>query len=69
MLDNPVIGCIESIRHDFEGNPSFLWNAHPGVGHQCDTQAISGRDAIHLLFDRARIGIYKDMKQCLHCFT
>jgi hypothetical protein len=63
VFDNPIVGCIESVLHDLEHNPSFLGNSHPGVGHQGDIQTISAGDAVDLVFDRARIGIYKDVQQ------
>ena len=63
VLDNPVICRIEPVIYNFEGNPSFIGNSHPGVGHQCDIKVISCCDAVHLRFDRARISIDKDMQQ------
>ena len=63
VFDNPIIGRIESVRYNFEYNPLFIRNPHPGVCHQCDFKAIPACDAIHLLFDRARISIYKDVQQ------
>ena len=64
VLDNPIIGRIKSGIYNLKSNPSFIWNAHPSVGHQGDIKAISACDAVHLLFDRARISIYKDVQQC-----
>ena len=63
VLDNPVIGRIEIVPHDFQFNPPFVRNPHPGVGHQGDVEVISACNAVHLLFDRARISIDKDMEQ------
>ena len=63
MFDNPIIGRVESVLYNFECNPSFIRNSHPRVGHQCDIKAISACDAVHLLFDRARISIDKYVQQ------
>ena len=63
VLDNPIIGRIECILHNFECNPLLIWNSHPGVGHQGDVEVIPACDTIDLLFDRARIGINIDMQQ------
>jgi len=63
VFDNPIIGCVEFVLYNFECNPSFIRNSHPRVGHQCDIKAISACDTVHLLFDRARISIYKDVQQ------
>jgi hypothetical protein len=52
-----------TVLYNFEYNPLFIRNPHPGVGHQCDIKAIPACEALHLLFDRARIGIYKDVQQ------
>ena len=62
-LDNAIIGRIEPFPYNLERNPLFVWSPHPGVGHQCDIKTISAGDAIHLLFDRARISINKDVEQ------
>ena len=63
MFDNPIIGRVESVLYYFECNPPFIRNSHPRVGHQRDIKAISACHAVHLLFDRARISIYKDVQQ------
>jgi len=63
VFDNPIIGRVESALYNFECNPSFIGNSHPRVGHQCDIKAISACDTVHLLFDRARISINKDVQQ------
>ena len=63
MFDNPIIGRVESVLYNFECNPSFIRNSHPRVGHQGDIKAISACDAVHLLFDRARISIDKYVQQ------
>jgi len=68
MVDDPVIGSIEIAPHDFQFNPPFVRNPHPGVGHQGDVEVISVGDTIHLLFDRARISIDKDMQQTDNLF-
>jgi hypothetical protein len=60
---NPIIGRVESVLYNFEINPSFIRNSHPRVGHQSDIKAISACDAVHLLFDRARISIDKYVQQ------
>jgi hypothetical protein len=62
-LDNPIIGRVESVIYNFEGNPSFIRDSHPRVGHQCDFKAISSCNVVHLLFDRARISVYKNVQQ------
>lgn len=63
MFDNPIIGRVESVRYDFQSNPLFIGSSHPGIGNQCDMKTISACDAVHFLFDRARIGIYEDVQQ------
>jgi len=63
MIDNPIIGSVETVLYNFKCNPLFIRYPHPGVGHQSDIKTISARNAIHLLFDRTRISIYKDVQQ------
>jgi hypothetical protein len=63
MLDNPVISLVQTIPDHFECNPSFIRDSHPRIGHQRDIQIKSARDTVNLLFNRARISIYKDMQQ------
>jgi hypothetical protein len=63
VFDNPIIGRVKAVLDNLECNPSFLWNSHPRVGDQCDIKAISACDAVHLLFDRARISIDKYVQQ------
>jgi hypothetical protein len=63
MFDDPVIGRIESVPYNLECNPSFIRNSHPRVGHQRDVEVVSGSNAVHLLFDRARISIDKYVQQ------
>jgi hypothetical protein len=63
VFDNPIIGRVESVLYNFECNPSFIRNPHPRVGHQSDIKPISACDAVHLLFDRARISIDKNVQQ------
>ena len=63
VFNNPIIGRVESALYNSERNPLFIGNSHPRVSHQGDIKAISACDAVHLLFDRARIGIYKDVQQ------
>jgi hypothetical protein len=69
VFDNPIICRVESVLYNFECNPSFIRNSHPRVGDQCDINAISACDAVHLLFDRARISIYKDVQQMKILFS
>jgi hypothetical protein len=63
VFDDPIIGRVESVRDDFERDPRFIRHSHPGVRHHGDLQAASPRDAVHLLFDRARIAIDEDVQQ------
>jgi len=65
VFDNPVIGRVEFSSNNFECNPSFIRNSHPRVGHQCDVKVVSARNAVHLLFDRARISIDKYVQQLM----
>ena len=54
MFHNPIIGCVETVLYNFEGNSWFIRDSHPGVGHQSDIKATSACDAVHLLFDRVQ---------------
>ncbi len=63
MADNPIIGCVEGVTYDFERDRSFVRSPHPGIGHQCYLEAISSRDAVYLLLDRASVGIDKNVQQ------
>jgi hypothetical protein len=63
VFDNPIIGRVDSVLYNIERNPSLIRNSHPRVGHQCEIKAISTCDAVHLLFDRARISVYKYVQQ------
>jgi len=63
VFDNPVIGRVEALTHHLELEPPFIRDPHPRVGHQCDIEATALRDAVHLLFDRACIGIDIDVQQ------
>ena len=63
VFNNPIICRVESALYNLEGNPSFIGNTHPRVGHQGDIKAISACDAVHFLFYRAGISINKDVQQ------
>lgn len=61
VLDNPIIGHVESVPYDLEHKPWFIRNSHPGVGYQCDTEPQPIGDAIHLLLNRTGISIYENV--------
>ncbi len=63
VIDDPVVGCVEPIVHDFEGEPFLIRGSHPRVGDQGHVETIPSGDAVDLLFDRTRIGIYKNVQQ------
>ena len=61
VLDDPVVGGVKSVSHDFEYDPPFVRSAHPRVGYQRDLEATPVSNPEHLLFDWTRISIDKDM--------
>ncbi len=65
MFSDPVIGGIEPVADDFECDPLFIRNAHPGVGHQGHFELISPSDSKHFLLDRTRIRIDKYVQQAM----
>ena len=60
---DPIIGGVKSVRDNLQGNPSFIRNSHPRIGHQGDIELTSTGDAVDFLFYRTRIRIDKDVQQ------
>ena len=66
MIRDPVIGRVEAAAHHLEHDPRVTGDPHPGVGHQGDRQPVPVGDAVDLLFDRARVGVHKNVQH--RCF-
>ncbi len=63
VLDDPIVGGVESTVDDFERDPRLVGSSHPRVGHQRDLESVPTCDAVDLLFHWTGIGIDIDVQQ------
>ena len=62
VLDDPVVGGIGTFSNDDPVDQRTLGQAHEGVRHEMDVQAVPLGNAHRLVLDGARVGIDVDRR-------